>query len=434
MESWVIQPCRAVRGRVRVPGDKSISHRAVILSAVSSGTSRITGFLDSEDCLSTLRAVETFGAGVERRSRDVIIRGTGGRLRAPNEPLDLGNSGTGMRLLTGIAAGQPFASELTGDASLRSRPMKRIAEPLTQMGARLTWLGENGRAPIRIEGGALHAIDYAMPVASAQVKSCILLAALYAEGRTAVVEPKPTRDHTERMLAAMGGPIRVAGPRIELDGGAACRAQLRARDWDVPGDLSSAAFWLAAGACRDGSEVCIENVGLNPRRTAFLDVLGRMGAVVSIDREAGDEAWEPRGTVTVRGGTLKAATVEGDEIPNLIDELPIVAALGALAEGTTVIRDARELRVKESDRIATMAEGLLALGVAVEVFDDGMAVTGPTRIRGGSDVNSYGDHRIAMALAVLALSAKRDVGVKDVACVATSYPGFRADMDDLRVA
>jgi 3-phosphoshikimate 1-carboxyvinyltransferase len=434
MESWTIQPCSAVRGTLTVPGDKSLSHRAAILAALAAGESTLTGFLESEDCLHTLRAMAALGARVEREADRVCIRGTGGTLRAPAGPLDLGNSGTGMRLLAGVLAGQAFASELTGDASLRSRPMRRIAEPLERMGARVVLAGANGRAPIRIAGAALRPVDYALPVASAQVKSCVLLAGLYAEGRTAVTEPAPTRDHTERMLAALGAPVRVAGPRIELDGGAACRAALRAHDWAIPGDISSAAYWLAAAAGMPGSEIRVEGVGLNPRRTALLDVLRRMGAVLRVEADEAGAGWEPRGTVTVRAGALRGTEIGGAEIPNLIDELPMLAALGARAEGETRIRDARELRVKESDRIASMAAGLAALGVAHTVFEDGIAVRGPAVLRGGATVDSRGDHRIAMALAVLALGAPTPVTVRDVACAATSYPGFLHDLETVRAA
>jgi len=425
VEERVVQPSAAIGGVLRVPGDKSISHRVAMLSALAEGESVIEGFLEAEDCLATLRAMSALGAKWERDGAAIRMQGTGGTLCEPGQALDMGNSGTGMRLLAGILAGQPFASEMTGDASLRSRPMGRVKDPLEQMGAGIELLGAGGAAPMRITGGGLHGIEYRLPVASAQVKSCVLLAGLFASGRTVVEEPRATRDHTERLLAAMGAPVRCEGKTISVQGAGPAVPRLTGGRWSVPGDFSSAAFLMAAAAGREGGEVCIENVGLNPRRTAFLDVLKRMGAEVEIaDCRLPIAEWEARGDVTVRGAGLAATEVGGDEIPNLIDELPLVAVLGALAKGETRISDAAELRVKESDRIACMAAGLKALGVSVQETEDGMVVPGPCRIRGGVDVDSCGDHRVAMALAVLALCADAPVRVCDVACVATSYPAF----------
>jgi 3-phosphoshikimate 1-carboxyvinyltransferase len=408
-----------------VPGDKSLSHRAALLGAMAVGETRVTGFLTSEDCLNTLRALERMGVTVTRNGASVTVQGCGGRLRAPDGVLDMGNSGTGIRLICGLLAGQPFEVELTGDASLRSRPMGRIKEPLERMGARLELTGPKGTAPIRIRGNALRGIAYPSPVASAQVKSCVLLAGLLAEGATSVTEPKPTRDHTERMLHAMGAPLRAEGLTVTLPLGLRGGLALKPLRGRIPGDFSSAAFWLVAGAAATGAESVVEEVGLNPRRTALLDVLGRMGAKVSVQPVAGSEEWEPRGTVTVRGGALRGTAVEGEEIPNLIDELPIVAVAGALAGGRTEIRDAAELRVKESDRIACMATNLRKMGVTVEERPDGMTVIGGSPIRGGAELESYGDHRIAMAMAVLGLYADAPITIRDVDCVATSYPGFR---------
>jgi 3-phosphoshikimate 1-carboxyvinyltransferase len=427
-EQVTVRPCAGVRGRVRVPGDKSISHRAAMLSGLAQGTSVLTGYLRCEDCLNTLRAVEALGAGVQDDGAAIRVTGCAGAFSAPGRVLDMGNSGTGIRLICGILAAQPFTVELTGDASLCRRPMGRIRKPLEAMGARMEATGPRECPPIRITGGRLKAIDYAMPVASAQVKATVLLAGLFADGTTSVTEPQPTRDHTERMLRRLGLPMTVEGRRVSVRGAAGGRPAIRAMDWRVPGDFSSAAFWLAAG-CMPGSEVVVEGVGLNPRRTAFLDVLKRMGARIDVEAEAdaaaGDlNAWEPAGAVRVRGGALRATEVGGDEIPNLIDELPLVAVLGALAEGTTVIRDAEELRVKESDRIAAMAAGLRRMGVDVTETPDGMAVRGGGAIRGNVAVESLGDHRIAMALSILALLADGPVEVRDIACVATSYPEF----------
>ena len=419
-------PAPPLCGELRVPGDKSISHRAAMLGALAAGDSEVEGFLESEDCLHTLRAMRSLGAAVSREGGVLRIGGTCGALHAPDGPLDLGNSGTGLRLLAGLLAGQPFESQLTGDASLRSRPMARIKTPLELMGARVTLHGPGGCAPMELHGGGLRAVEYALPVASAQVKSCVLLAGLFARGRTTVIEPSPTRDHTERLLRAMGGDVTVDGPRIHVTGtGAAPR--LSAGRWRVPGDFSSAAFWLTAAAGRPGAQVRVEGVGLNPRRTAFLDVLRRMGADVRVEPCA-DASWEPVGTVHVRGARLRATAVGGDEIPNLIDELPLVAAAGAFADGVTEIRDAAELRVKESDRIAATGEMLTALGVTVRERPDGMLIEGDAGVAGGAPVETRGDHRIAMAAAVLALGARRAVRIDGVDCIATSYPGFWDDL------
>lgn len=433
-DTKVIHPSRRIRGRVTVPGDKSVSHRVALLSALASGESTVDGFLDSEDCLNTLKAVEALGASISRNGDHVTIRGTGGLFRKPSSVLDMGNSGTGIRLLAGLLAGQGFSAELTGDASLRSRPMRRIQEPLARMGATVELLGDKGCAPVRITGGKLKGIDYVLPVASAQVKSCVLFAGLFAEGRTVVTEPEPTRDHTERMLRAMGMTVEITGLRISVEGSGGKGLNLRPGKWTVPGDFSSAAFWLVAAACREGAEVTIEGVGLNPRRTALLDVLRRMGADIEIGIQKSESRsqkmkeqygrWEEVGTVTVKGRKLKGTEIGGVEIPNLIDEIPILAVAGALAEGRTVIRDAQELRVKESDRISTMARGLTTVGVQLEEKPDGMIVTGASKISGGMDIDSFDDHRVAMAMSVLALSADAPVGIMKTACVATSYPTF----------
>jgi 3-phosphoshikimate 1-carboxyvinyltransferase len=307
--------------------------------------------------------------------------------------------------------------------------MRRVQEPLVRMGAKVDLLGRDGRPPVRIAGAALEGIEYTMPVASAQVKSCALLAGLFARGVTSVVEPRPTRDHTERMLGAMGAPIEVDGARVTIRGAGGRSAGLRGRTWRVPGDFSSAAFWLGAAAARSGRTVTVTGVGLNPRRTAFLDVLTRMGAAVSVRATGTDETCEPVGDVTVTGSELAGTTIAGDEVPNLIDELPLVAVLAATARGETTIRDASELRYKESDRVATVAEGLRAVGADARELPDGMTVRGRERVRGDATVNSRGDHRIAMSFAVLALGADAPVAIRDTACVATSYPGF---WDDLR--
>lgn len=417
-----IHPLARVSGTVRVPGDKSISHRLAMLASWASGTTRLRGFLRSGDCLSTVKAVAAFGAEIAWVGEELQIRG--GPWRRPNQPLDLGNSGTSMRLLAGLLAGRPWITELTGDASLCSRPMGRIKDPLERMGARIELRGPKNCAPLRIHGGQLRGIDYVMPVASAQVKSCILLAGLFADGTTTVQEPLPTRDHTERLFQVLGLPLAVEGRRISIRGFGPEGPSLPARSWEVPGDFSSAAFWLVAGAAVPGATVQIQNVGLNPRRTALVDVLRRMGADVQVAEAPAALCPEPCGAITVRGARLTGAEVGGAEIPNLIDELPLVAVAGALARGVTTIRDARELRVKESDRIAAIAVNLRALGVTVDEKEDGMVVAGGAPIRVAQSLDSFGDHRIAMAMAVLALSAAGPVVIDNVACVDTSYPDF----------
>ncbi len=424
----VVHPCRALNGRVAVPGDKSVSHRAAMLAALCRGPSRLTGFLRSEDCLNTLRAVEALGARVELGTEAITV--TGGDWSAPAEPLDMGNSGTGLRLLAGLAAGRAWTTVLTGDASLCSRPMRRIQVPLESMGARVELLGAGGCAPVRVTGGALRGIRYAMPVPSAQVKSCLLLAGLFADGETAVEEPLPTRDHTERALQSLGLALAIEGNRIALCGFGPQGPRLKARDWRIPGDFSSAAFWLVAAAAV-GEHITLPGVGLNPRRTALLDVLERMGAPCERRLETDPGASEPIGAIEARRAPLRGTVIGGAEIPNLIDELPILAVAGALAEGTTEIRDARELRVKESDRIACMVSNLKRLGVPVEEREDGLVVRGPARPAGGATADAFGDHRIAMALAILALRASGPVRLRGVACIRTSYPDFWQHLESL---
>lgn len=427
----LVKPCERFRGPVTVPGDKSVSHRVAILASMSRGVSMVSGFLRGEDCLRTLEAMRAMGADFRFRGETLEITGAPA-LKEPAGALDMGNSGTSMRLLAGIAAGMPWTTEMTGDASLLSRPMRRIKTPLELMGARVELLGGNDRAPMRIAGGRLKPITYNMPVASAQVKSCVLLAGLFAEGETAVCEPCATRDHTELALKAMGAAISSAPDgRVAITGYGLRGPSWEARNWNVPGDFSSAAFWLVAGAGRIGDGVRAERVGLNPRRTALLSVLSRMGADIATRNDAGAGGIEQSGSVTVRPARLRATEIRGDTIPNLIDELPLAAVAGALAEGETVISDAAELRVKESDRIAVMARNLRATGVEAEEKADGMIVRGPADIRGGVEVESEGDHRIAMAMAVLALYAEKPVLIRNVACVATSYPDFWKHMTSL---
>lgn len=426
-------PVKSLSGAVKVPGDKSISHRTAMFAALADGKSRIRGFLESGDCIATLRAMEALGARVEMCGADeVLVTGTSGRLRQPQGPLDMGNSGTGMRLLTGLLSGFPIRARLEGDRSLSNRPMGRIAGPLRRMGATISLLGGEDRPPIEVEGGGLKAIGYELPVASAQVKSAVLMAGALAEGESSVWEPRPTRDHTERLMAGLGLPIKVDGLRVSIEGSGGAPLEIAGGDRFVPGDFSSAAFWMVAALAAGRAGLAIEGVGLNPRRTAFMDVLRRMGARIDVEAQPDGAGGEPCGDLRIVADALTAGRVAGDEIPNLIDECPLVAVAGALAEGTSEIADAAELRVKESDRIAAMCENLRKCGVAAEEREDGMLIEGARgRIAGGVAVDSHGDHRIAMAMAILALFAREPLLIRDVACVQTSYPGFWEDLERL---
>jgi 3-phosphoshikimate 1-carboxyvinyltransferase len=439
-----IKPARRLRGQLRVPGDKSVSHRAALLAALAAGgATRISNFSTSADCASTLRCLGQLGVRVERDGTTVSVDGAGLELpRAPDDALDCGNSGTTMRLLAGVLAGQKFSSTLTGDDSLRSRPMRRVIEPLELMGARI--VSTEGRAPLRVDGRApLRAISYVLPVASAQVKSCVLLAGLNAEGRTTVVEAKgATRDHTERLLRWFGVDVETEietthahadsttddqksyAPSVSLVGG----QRLQARDVEVPGDISSAAFFSVAAALLADSELRIEGVGLNPTRTQMLDALRALGADVRIENEV-ERCNEPVGGIVVRGSSALAPSrpganvLRGELIAGLIDELPILAVAGTQIEGGLEIRDAGELRVKETDRVCAVVENLRAMGARVEEYDDGLSVGGPTRLR-GARVRSFGDHRIAMAFAVAALLAEGETEIEGAECAAVSFPEF----------
>lgn len=402
-----------------------------MLGAIARGTTAITHCLDADDCRATEAAFVAMGVPIARRGETVRIEGRDLRgLTAPRGPLDLGNSGTSMRLLLGILAGQSFAATLTGDASLSKRPMARVTHPLRQMGARIDGPDDANRAPLTVHGGRLRPLTYRLPVPSAQVKSALLLAGLYAEGSTVIEEPVLTRDHTERMLAAMGAAISVIGDpsngrTITLRGG----HELAARPFEIPGDCSSAAFWLVAAAIMPGASVTVRDVSLNPTRTGFLEALQAMGGSVTIAAEL-DDGWEPRGDVTVAARPLHGTTIEGALIPRLIDELPILMVAAAAAQGRTVIRDAAELRVKETDRIHSMVSNLRALGARLEVEGAAIVIEGPARLRGGT-VPSFGDHRTAMAMAIAGLLADGPVTVTDTACIRTSYPGFAETLQTL---
>jgi len=412
-----------LQGEIAPPGDKSISHRALIFSSLASGRSELSGLLESEDTLATLKACEQLGAVVERQPGRICITGTGGVLKAPaGGLLDMGNSGTAMRLLAGVLSGQSFDCTLSGDASLNSRPMRRIVLPLMQMGADIS-ASEAGTAPLMIRAcPGLHGIDYVSPVASAQIKSCVLLAGLFASGTTHVDEPHLSRDHTERMLPLFG--VDLPSPRTVVGG-----SRLSACRFAVPADISSAVFMLAAAAMTPGSEVLVRQVGLNPTRTGFLRCIEAMGASLSVANPAAENT-EPVGDLRLEyNGRLRAIDVPEALIPDMIDELPMLMALAATASGTTRIRGAAELRVKESDRIAVMANGLRKLGVELEEYPDGIDIRGG-RVTGGR-VDSAGDHRCAMSFAVLGQVASAPVAIGQAEYIATSYPGFTGDMHRL---
>ena len=419
-----IHPCGPLRGSITVPGDKSISHRAVMLGALASGTTHITGFLMGEDCLSTIDCFRKMGVDIEVTDGEVVVEGVGLHgLCAPEEALYTGNSGTTTRLLCGILAGQPFTVTVNGDASIQKRPMGRIIKPLREMGASIEGKNDNF-CPLTLYPSELHGIEYRLPVASAQLKSAILLAGLYAEGQTTVVEPTPSRDHTERMFRAHGVEVETEGNVITLDP----PEDLHAVDIAVPGDISSAAFFLVAGSIVPGSELTIRNVGVNPTRTGILDVLRDMGADIT-ETNFRDEA-EPVCDLTVRYSKLRGVEIGGAIIPRLIDELPVLAVAAAYAEGETVIRDAQELKVKESNRIAAMVTELARAGVDVEETEDGMVIRGGRQPRGISFQTSK-DHRIAMSLAVLGLAAHGDSRIADHEVVAISYPDFFRTLESL---
>ncbi|MBL7249523.1 bifunctional prephenate dehydrogenase/3-phosphoshikimate 1-carboxyvinyltransferase [Alloalcanivorax marinus] len=417
--TFVVAPGGRLHGRLRVPGDKSMSHRAIMLASLARGSTEISGFLEGEDALATLQAFRDMGVVIEGpHNGRVLVHGVGLHgLKAPGKPLYMGNSGTSMRLLTGLLAGQAFDTELTGDASLSKRPMERVARPLRDMGAVIE-TGEGGRPPVRIRGGAaLKGIHYHLPMASAQVKSAVLLAGLYAEGETSVTEPAPTRDHTERMLNGFGYPVARDGATASLSGG----GELRGGQLDVPADISSAAFFLVGASIAEGAEVTLPHVGVNPTRTGVIDILRLMGADIRLENQR-DAGGEPVADLVVKSAPLKGIVIPEELVPLAIDELPAVFIAAACAEGETVLRGAEELRVKESDRIQVMADGLATLGVEHEVYEDGIRIVGGAY--GGGEVESHGDHRIAMSFAMAALRASAPITIHHCANVATSFPGF----------
>lgn len=434
MEKRIKRQTGALRGEISVPGDKSISHRSVMLGALATGDTKVRGFLNGADCLSTIACFQQMGVAVELSDNDtaLVVHGKGLRgLRAPKTRLDCGNSGTTTRLLSGILAAQEFDASLTGDESIQKRPMKRIMQPLSQMGAHIVSERGNDCAPLLIEGRALHGIDYTSPVASAQVKSAILFAGLYADGATSVTEPALSRNHSELMLEAMGAQLET---ETLSDGRAKVTIQpckkLHALDLEIPGDISSAAYFLSAALMLPDSELLIRNVGVNPTRDGILSVYARMGADITLENER-MSGCEPVADLRVRYSRMKGTEIGGAEIPRMIDELPMIAACAALAEGKTVIRDAAELKVKESNRIRTVVEHLCAMGVRAEETEDGMVIYGTDKLH-GAVIDTKKDHRIAMTFAVLGLCAEGETILKDAECINISYPTFFADLERLQ--
>ncbi len=428
LKSHATKQASFVRGEITVPGDKSISHRAIMLGSLATGTTTVRGLLRGEDNISTINAFRAMGSDISDEGEVVIIRGKGLHgLEEPADILDCGNSGTSMRLITGILAGQNFFSVLTGDQYLRKRPMRRVLDPLGRMGAEIYARAGGNLAPLAIVGKKLNGISYQSPISSAQVKSAILLAGLYACGETSFVEPHLSRDHSERMLRYFGADIEVLTNGAKIRGG----REIQGREVDVPGDISSAAFFIVAALLVPGSELLIRNVGVNPARTGIIDILTAMGGSLQLVGQR-EMSGEPVADILVRASRLKGIDIGGDLVPRSIDEFPIICVAAALAEGKTVIRDARELRVKETDRIAAMAVNLNRAGAIVEETVDGMQIQGVERLR-GCVAQSFGDHRIAMSMLIAGLTAKESVMVDDVECIATSFPNFTELVDKVTV-
>lgn len=426
-----IQPARRLRGEITIPGDKSISHRAVMFGSLARGTTKITHFLNGADCLATIDCFRQMGISIEQEQERVLVHGKRLRgLTAPSAQLYTGNSGTTTRLLSGILSGQSFTSVLSGDESLNTRPMNRIMTPLTQMGANITSIHENGCAPLRISPKSLHGISYQSPVASAQVKSAILLAGLYAEGETSVTEPALSRNHTELMLSEFGASIRSS---IQENGTATAVIQpcdeLYAQSICVPGDISSAAYFIAAALLVPDAELLIKNVGINPTRAGFLEVCRAMGADITLLNKSA-EGGEPHADLLVKSSNLKGTTVQGNLIPTLIDEIPMIAVMAAFAEGTTVIQDAAELKVKETNRIDTVTCNLKAMGAKITPTEDGMIIEGGAGLN-GAEIRSFLDHRIAMAFSIAGLASQGETIIQESQCVDVSYPSFFSTLEEI---
>ena len=420
-----IQKLNKLHGKLTIPGDKSISHRAVMFGALAQGTTRITHFLEGADCLSTISCFQAMGIHIQKNKDEVLVEGKGLHgLKAPVDILDVGNSGTTTRLISGILAGQDFTSQLTGDASIRQRPMGRIITPLSLMGAQITSQNQNGCAPLTIQGGHLHGIHYQSPVASAQVKSCVLLAGMYADAPTSVTEPVLSRNHTELMLNYFGAQVTSKGTTASI----LPQPDLKARDITVPGDISSAAYFIAAGLLVPGSEILLCNVGINPTRDGLLRVCQAMGGDITLLNVRNDG--EPTADLLIRSSSLHGTEIKGEIIPTLIDEIPMIAVMAAFADGTTVIRDAAELKVKESDRIQVMTDNLTRMGADVEALPDGMIIHGGKPLHGAT-IDSHKDHRIAMSFAVAGGICEGPLTITDGECVNISYPEFYTDLYSL---
>lgn len=434
MSSLTITPGAALRGTIVVPGDKSVTHRAVILSALAEGLGTVQGYCRGADCLNTMRAIQALGVRVDEEADQLRIHGKGlWGLSEPEAPIDCGNSGTGIRLLAGLLAGQDFFTILTGDASIRRRPMGRVVKPLREMGATIAGRKGGELAPLAITGSRLRAISYQSPVASAQVKSALLLAGLYADGTTRVTEPTLSRDHTERMFDYFGVPFRREGLTVVIEGRPSVRWP--GKQVSVPGDFSAAAFFLVGATIVPGSAVTLVGIGMNPTRTGLVDVLRRMGADITV-HQAREEAGEPVADLYVQSAPLHGVTIGADLIPRMIDELPILCVAAAVAEGRTVITGAGELRVKESDRIATMATELRTMGAKITEQADGLTIEGlgttkGNGVLGGATCSSHGDHRVAMSVAVAALAAQSPAVIHDTDCIETSFPGFNGKLLEL---
>ncbi|MRX70988.1 3-phosphoshikimate 1-carboxyvinyltransferase [Bacillus lacus] len=414
-----LKKAASLKGIIRIPGDKSISHRAVMFGSIAEGITSITNFLPGADCLSTISCFQKLGVEIERKGTNVTVKGIGLKGLAPaEETLDVGNSGTTIRLIMGILAGTSFESNLAGDESISKRPMSRVTKPLTEMGASIVGRENGNYTPLTISGGHLKGIEYKSEVASAQVKSAILLAGLSGEGMTTVEEPHKSRDHTERMLRAFGVEVEEEKTTASIRGG----QTLTAADINVPGDISSAAFFLAAGAIVPDSSITLQNVGVNPTRTGVLDVLKAMGAEISMGNMSSSA--EPAADISIKTSNLKGTTISGELIPRLIDEIPILALLATQAEGTTIIKDAEELKVKETNRITTVVEELSKLGADIKATADGMIIAGRTPLKGGCKVSSHGDHRIGMMLAVAGLMTEEELELEGSDAISVSYPSF----------
>ena len=419
MSDFVASPGNSLSGVITIPGDKSISHRAIIMGSIANGVTKVSGFLEGNDSLATMKSFQQMGVGIEQLGSKLIIKGVGMHgLKAPTKPLNLGNSGTSIRLMSGLLSAQSFDSELCGDQSLSKRPMDRIIEPLRQMGAKIN--GVNSKPPLTISGNqALKAITYELPIASAQIKSCLLLAGLYAQGKTCIVENVTTRDHTERMLRGFGYQVICSDNSISLDGG----GELEACDIDIPSDISSAAFFMVAGSIAKDADLTLKSININPTRTGIIEILKLMGADITLGNET-EMAGEKIADIRVRSADLKGIEIPNELVPLAIDEFPVLFIAASCAKGETLLTDAKELRVKESDRIQVMADGLKILGIRTEVFDDGIRIQGGQFSKPNTPIKSHHDHRISMSFAVASAACNFDIKIEGVDNVKTSFPNF----------